>query len=218
MRALVPGENVNVATKLAGWTAALAALLPLGGCELAIIGAATAAYSIAEDRRTSGTQMEDETIQVRAQSRVGDRFGDKAHVNVTSFNRMALITGEAPDDAVRAEIGKMVLAVPNVKSISNEIQLAPPTPRSSRINDEIITTKIKGRLIDTEKVSVAHIKVVTEAGVVFLLGLVTEQEAEQAVDIARTTGGVLKVVKLFEYCKATDEVCRPRAPAQKPGA
>ena len=210
---------MNRATKLAGWTAALAALLPLlGGCELALIGAATAAYSIAEDRRTSGTQVEDETIQVRAQSRVGDRFGDKVHVNVISFNRMALITGEAPDESMRSEIGRIVLGVPNVKSISNEVQLAAPTPRASRINDEIITTKIKGRLIDNERLSVAHIKVVTEAGVVFLLGLVTEQEAAQAVEIARTTGGVLKVVKLFEYCKPTDEVCRPRAAPQKPGA
>jgi osmotically-inducible protein OsmY len=218
MRALVPGEKVNLATRLAGWTAALAALLPLGGCELAIIGAATAAYSIAEDRRTSGTQVEDETIQVRAQSRVNDRFGDKAHVNVTAFNRMALITGEAPDEAMRSEIGKIVLGVPNVRSISNEIQLGQPTSRASRINDEIITTKIKGRLIDNERLSVAHIKVVTEAGVVFLLGLVTEQEAAQAVEIARTTGGVLKVVKLFEYCRPTDEACRPRTTAQKPAA
>jgi osmotically-inducible protein OsmY len=218
MRALVPGEKVNLATKLAGWTAALGALLPLSGCELAIIGAATAAYSIAEDRRTSGTQVEDETIQVRAQSRVNERFGDKAHVNVIAFNRMALITGEAPDEAARSEIGKIVLAVPSVKSISNEIQLGQPTTRASRINDEIITTKIKGRLIDNEKLSVAHVKVVTEAGVVFLLGLVTEQEAALAVEIARTTGGVLKVVKLFEYCRPTDEVCRPRQAAQKPAA
>jgi osmotically-inducible protein OsmY len=203
--------------RLARWAALLPALLPLAGCELALIGAATAAYSISEDRRTSGTQVEDETIQVRAQSRVSERFGDKVHVTVTSFNRMALLTGEAPDAAIRAEIGKIVSGVPNVKHIANELQLSAPTPRASRINDEIITTKIKGRLIESEKLSVAHVKVVTEAGVVFLLGLVTEQEAEQAVEIARTTGGVLKVVKLFEYCTASDEACRPRV-AQKPGA
>lgn len=198
----------------------LAAMLGgLAGCELAVIGAATAAFSIAEDRRTSGTQLDDESIQVRAQSRVGERFGDKAHVNVTSFNRMALVTGEAPDQAAREEIAKIVLGVPNVRSIANEVQLAAPSSRASRINDEIITTKIKGQLIDSPGVSLVHVKVVTEAGVVFLLGLVTEQEAERAVQIARTTGGVIKVVKLFEYCQPTDELCRPRETGtQKPGA
>lgn len=209
---------MSAAARMARCAAAVAALLSLGGCELAIIGAATAAYSIAEDRRTSGTQMEDETIQVRANSRISERFGGKVHVTVTSFNRLAVVTGEAPDEASREEIGKIVLAVPNVKSISNELQLSVPTSRASRINDEIITTKIKGRLIDSDKLSVAHIKVVTEAGIVFLLGLVTEQEAGHAVEIARTTGGVHKVVKLFEYCKPTDELCRPRNAGQKPGA
>jgi osmotically-inducible protein OsmY len=209
---------MSAAAGLVRWAALAAALVSLGGCELAIIGAATAAYSIAEDRRTSGTQMEDETIQVRANSRINDRFGDKVHVTVTSFNRLAVVTGEAPDEASRQEIGKIVLAVPNVKSISNELQLSVTTSRASRINDEIITTKIKGRLIDSDKLSVAHVKVVTEAGIVFLLGLVTEQEAEHAVEIARTTGGVHKVVKLFEYCKPTDELCRPRNAGRKPGA
>jgi osmotically-inducible protein OsmY len=209
---------MSAAARMARCAVAAAGLLGLGGCELAIIGAATAAYSIAEDRRTSGTQMEDETIQVRASSRISDRFGDKVHATVTSFNRLVVVTGEAPDEASRQEVGKIVLGVPNVKSISNELQLSIPTSRASRINDEIITTKIKGRLIDSDKLSVAHIKVVTEAGVVFLLGLVTEQEAEHAVEIARTTGGVHKVVKLFDYCKPTDELCRPRSAGQKPGA
>ena len=209
---------MSPAARIARCAVAAAALFSLAGCELAIIGAATAAYSIAEDRRTSGTQMEDETIQVRAQSRVSERFGDKVHVNVISFNRLAVVTGEAPDEVTREEISKIVRAVPNVKGISNELQLSAPTSRASRLNDEIITTKIKGRLIDSDRVSMAHVKVVTEAGNVFLLGLVTEQEAEHAVEIARTTGGVHKVVKLFEYCKPTDELCRPRGTGQKPGA
>jgi osmotically-inducible protein OsmY len=195
------------------WTAllAIAAAFSLAGCEIAVLGAATGAvFSIAEDRRTSGTQLEDETIQVRAQARVSERFGGKVHVTVTSFNRVALLTGEAPDEPTREEVGKLVLQVPNVKNIANELQLALPSTRASRINDEIITTKIKARLLDSEKVSLVHVKVVTEAGVVFLLGLVTEEEADRAVEIARTTGGVLKVVKLFEYCKTSDDVCRPR--------
>lgn len=204
--------------------AGIAATLLLGGClsgcELAVIGAATgAAFSIAEDRRSPGTQLEDETIQVRAQARISERFGDKVHVTVTSFGHMVLLTGEAPDADARDEIGKIALGVPNVKNVANELQLAPPSSRTSRIGDEIITTKIKARLIDAGKVSLVHAKVVTEGGVVFLLGLVTEEEAEQAVEIARTTGGVIKVVKLFTYCKPTDEACRSRTPsAPKPAA
>jgi osmotically-inducible protein OsmY len=180
----------------------LLAVAGLQGCELAILGAAGgAAYSIVEDRRSSGAQIDDEAIQLRAQNRVSDRFGDKVHVTVTSFNRMALLTGEAPDDAMRDEVIKIVQGVPNVRGITNEIQLAIPTPRASRINDELITTKVKGRLIDSGKANPVHVKVVTEAGVVYLMGFVTEKEADESVEIARTTGGVRKVVKIFDYCK-----------------
>ena len=201
---------------------ALTALATLGlqGCELAILGAAgSAAFSIAEDRRTSGTQFDDETIQPRAQSRVSDRFGDKVHLTVTSFNRMALLTGEAPDEATREEIGKIVLGVPGVRAITNELQVLPISTRTSRINDEYITFKVKGRYINSRKVSPVHAKIVTEAGVVYLMGLVTDEEAEEAVEIARTTDGVRKVVKIFEQCRPIDEVCRgrPKEPT-KPGA
>jgi osmotically-inducible protein OsmY len=183
------------------------------GCELAVLGAAggAAAYSIVEDRRSSGVQIDDETIQLRAQNRVSERFGDKAHVTVTSFNRMALVTGEAPEEAMRDEIGRIVQSVPNVRGITNEVQIAIPTPRASRISDEVITTKVKGRLIDSGKANPVHVKVVTEAGVVYLMGVVTDREAEDAVEIARTTGGVRKVVKIFDYCTLGDDPCRPRS-------
>ena len=187
----------------------------LQGCELAVLGAAgSAAYSIAEDRRTSGTQFDDETIQPRTQSRVSDRFGDKVHLTVTSFNRVALLTGEAPDATAREEIGKIALGVPGVRAITNEVQLAAPTTRASRVADEFITLKVKVRFINSGKVSPVHAKIVTEAGVVYLMGLVTEPEAEDAVDIARTTDGVRKVVKIFEYCKPSDEACRSKEPAR----
>lgn len=193
------------------WLLAIPAALGLQGCELAVLGAAgSAAYSIAEDRRTSGTQFDDETIQPRAQSRVSDRFADKVHLTVTSFNRMTLLTGEAPDEAAREEIGKIVLGVPGVRAVTNEVQIAVPTTRASRINDEFITLKVKVRFINSGKLSPVHAKIVTEAGVVYLMGLVTEQEAEDAVDIARTTDGVRKVVKIFERCKTSDEACHPR--------
>jgi osmotically-inducible protein OsmY len=195
---------------------AMLAAAGLQGCELAILGAAgsAAAYSIAEDRRTSGTQFDDETIQPRTQSRVSDRFGDRVHLTVTSFNRMALLTGEAPDDSAREEIGKIALGVPSVRAVTNEMQLAPPTTRASRVADEFITLKVKVRFINSGKVSPVHAKIVTEAGVVYLIGLVTDQEGEDAVEIARTTDGVRKVVKIFEYCKPSDEVCRSKEPAR----
>ena len=194
---------------------AMVAALGLQGCELAILGAAgSAAYSIAEDRRTSGTQFDDETIQPRAQSRVSDRFGDKVHLTVMSFNRAVLLTGEAPDEATRAEIGKIVLAVPSVRAVTNELQISVPTTRASRLGDEFITLKVKVGFINSGKVSPVHAKIVTEAGVVYLMGLVTEQEAEDAVEVARNTDGVRKVVKIFEYCKPSDEVCRSKEPAK----
>ena len=195
--------------------ALLAAGLP--GCELAVLGAAgSAAYSIGEDRRTSGTQLDDERIEARAKSRVDDRFGAKVHLTVTSFNRMALLTGEAPDEATREEISKIVAAVPAVRGVTNEIQVGEPSNRASRIGDEFITTKIKGQMINSPVVSPVYAKVITEASVVYLMGLVTEKEAAEAVEIARTTGGVRKVVKIFEYCKDSDELCQPRAKQPPP--
>lgn len=190
----------------------LAAALALQGCEIALIGAAAGgAFTAFEDRRSSGIQVDDEAIELRTGNRVADRFkGDKVHINVNAYNRWALLTGEVPDEATRAEIEKTVLGIPNVRGVTNEIQIAPPTPMGSRASDSFITSKLKARYLDAKGVSPVHVKVATEAGVVYLMGVVTEKEAEDAVEIARTTSGVRKVVKIFEYCKATDEICRPR--------
>jgi osmotically-inducible protein OsmY len=186
----------------------------LQGCVPLVIGAGgAAAYSSLEDRRTTGIQIEDEAIETRASNRVSDRFGSRVHVNVTSYNRVALLTGEVPDDAARAEAEKIVRAVPNVREVTNDLQVAGISSYPARANDAYLTTKVRGRLFDTKRVSPVHLKVVTEAGAVYLMGVVTEAEAEEAVDIARNTGGVRKVVKVFEYCKATDELCRPRTKA-----
>jgi osmotically-inducible protein OsmY len=204
-------------TRLALAVMASAALLQ--GCELALIGAgAGAAYSTIEDRRSSGTQLDDDAIELRAGSRIGARFPDKIHINVAAFNRAALITGEVPDEAVRAEVEKIVQGVPNVRGVTNEVQLAPVTSLGERTSDSLITTQVKARYLRANAFNPVHVKVVTEAGVVYLMGVLTEREADDAVDIARTTSGVRKVVKIFEYCKATDQVCRPHPspPAEKP--
>jgi osmotically-inducible protein OsmY len=209
---------MKAGTRLALAVMASAALLQ--GCELALIGAgAGAAYSTIEDRRSSGTQLDDDAIELRAATRIGDRFPDKIHVNVAAFNRAVLITGEVPDEAVRAELEKIVQGVPNVRGVTNEVQLAPVTSFGDRTSDSFITTQVKARYLRAKAFNPVHVKVVTEAGVVYLMGVLTEREADDAVDIARTTSGVRKVVKIFEYCKATDQVCRPRPPsppAEKP--
>lgn len=201
---------------------ARAALLPLAtlaalalqGCAPVLLGAGgAAAVTSIEDRRSTGTQLDDESIEVRAENRVGDRFGDDVHVNVTSYNRVALITGEVPSAHAREEAEKIVLAVPGVRATINDLQVAGVSSFASRANDAYLTTKVRGRLLDTKRVSPVNVKVVTEAGVVYLMGIVTEPEADEAVEIARTTGGVRKVVKAFEYCKPTDELCRPADPA-----
>jgi len=201
------------------WVVAAAALL-LQGCVPMVIGAGGAAvYSSLEDRRSTGTQIDDEAIETRASNRISDRFGSRVHVNVTSYNRIALVTGEVPDDSARAEVEKIVRAVPNVRDVTNDLQISGISSYGSRSNDTYLTSKVRGRLFDTKRVSPVHLKVVTESGVVYLMGVVTEPEAEEAVDIARNTGGVRKVVKVFDYCKPTDELCKPPAPAQpvKPG-
>lgn len=192
---------------------ALCAALLQGCVPLVIGGAGAAAYSSLEDRRTTGTQIEDESIEVRASNRISDRFGSTVHVNVTSYNRIALLTGEVPDEQTKAAVEKIVRAVPNVRDVTNDLQVAGISSMVSRGNDSYLTSKVRGRLLDTKRVSNAHLKVVSEAGVVYLMGVVTEQEADEAVEIVRNTGGVRKVVKVFEYCKVEDSMCRPRGKA-----
>ena len=189
---------------------ALPLLLASAGCVPVLLGAgAASAVTSLEDRRSTGAQIDDESIEIRATNRVNDRFGDRVHVNVTSYNRIALVTGEVPDERARQEAEKIVLAVPNVRGVTNDLQIAGVSSLGSRANDSYLTTKVRGRLLDTKRISPVHVKVVSEAGVVYLMGIVTEPEADEAVEIARTTGGVRKVVKVFEYCKPGDERCPP---------
>jgi osmotically-inducible protein OsmY len=192
--------------------ATLATLLMQGcGVEMALLGLGTGvAVATVEDRRTTGTQLEDRGIQLRVSNRIDDRFGERAHVNATVFNRYVLLTGEVADEAVQQECEKLARGVPNVLGVSNDLQIAGQSSTTSRSNDALITSKVKTRFADANRFNVFHVKVVTEAAVVYLLGIVTPQEADDAVEIARTTGGVRNVVKMFEYCKPDDEVCRPR--------
>lgn len=200
----------------------LACLLVLQGCAAALIGAGgTAAVSTAFERRTTSAIFTDESMALTIRDRISERFGTLTHVNVAPYNRVVLLTGEAPDQATRAAIEADVRDIANVRGVVNEIQIAPPSSLADRANDSLITARVKTRFLDADKFNAVHVKVVTEAGAVYLLGIVTEQEANDAVEIARTTGGVIKVVKMFSYCQPTDELCRPTerpaAPAN-PGA
>jgi osmotically-inducible protein OsmY len=192
----------------------LLALVPLSlvlqGCiEMAAVGAGAAVLS-ALDRRTTGAQVDDEGIELRATNRVSERFGERVHVNITSYNRSVLITGEVPDARAKEEIEKIVMGVPNARAVTNDLEVMANATLGNRANDATITGKVKARFLDAGQFNVLHVKVVTERSVVYLLGIVTEAEAASAVEIARTTGGVRKVVRMFDYCKPTDAACAPR--------
>lgn len=190
----------------------------LAGCFGAAAVGVGAGVLILTDRRNSETFASDEGMEIRASNRITEKYGDKVHVNVISYNRMVLLTGEVPNEATKADVEKLASSVPNVKSISNELAIAGPSSFGGRSNDSYITSKVKARFVDANKFSPNHVKVVTEAGVVFLLGLVTQAEANAAVEIARTTGGVQKVVRVFEIitpeqAKALDSTSQPAASA-----
>lgn len=189
--------------------AVLCSTLLLSGCPVAIIGGGAAAIGALEDRRTSGTMFDDDGIESSLRRTLRERYGDNTHVSVTSYNRSLLLTGEVPDEARRAEVEKLAREIPNVRGVTNDLQLGTPSTLGARANDSLITSRVKARLLDSNKVNPIHVKVVTEAGVVYLMGIVTEQEANDAVEVARTTGSVIKVVRIFELCKRGDGVCPP---------
>ena len=200
--------------RLAALSALIVAAALLPGC-LPIVGAGAAAYATLEDRRSTATQIEDEGIEVRSSNRL-EALRERAHVNVTAFNGAVLLTGEAWDETTRAEVEKIVAAVPNVKTITNEIQVGALSSLGSRANDTSLTAAVRSRFVNVKSFHPMHVKVVTEAGVVYLLGIVTEKEAEAVTEIVRTTGGVRKVVRVFEYCAPGVGACRPSTPASPP--
>lgn len=182
----------------------LAALLGLSGVQLSgcvplvAVGAGTGVL-MAEDRRTAGTYMMDEEIELRAASRIRETFGKEVHANVTSYNRRVLLTGEVPNDAVRSQVAARVAEVPNVNAVNNELLIGSVSTYGARTNDTYLTAKVKTRLFDDRRFNANHVKVVTEAGTVFLTGIVTREEGDAAAEVAARTRGVNKVVKIFEY-------------------
>jgi len=170
----------------------------LGGCAAVAVTGMTTAALMATDRRTSGTYIEDETIEWKVGGRMRNDFGSE-HVNATSYNRRVLLTGEVHTEDIKKRVEGAVRAVENVKEVTNELQVAGVSSMASRGSDSLVTSNVKARMVNNGKFSTNHVKVLTEAGVVYLMGLVTPAEADAAVEIARTTSGVNRVVKVFEY-------------------
>ena len=173
--------------------------IPLSGCVPLVVGGVGAGVMMAEDRRTTSTYLMDEEIELKAGSRIRESHGENTHANVTSFNRLVLLTGEVPDAATRAKVEELVRAVPNVRNIQNELVVGGTSSILARSNDGFLTAKVKTRFLDDKRFNANHVKVVTEANTVFLMGLVKHEEADAAAEVAARTGGVSKVVKVFEY-------------------
>jgi osmotically-inducible protein OsmY len=171
----------------------------LQGCLPIVAAGVTTGVMATVDRRTVGAQADDEAIELKAGSRVGEKLDGKGHFSFTSYNRKLLITGEAQNAEVKAEAERIAAAVPNVEGVHNELTIGPSLSFSDQSNDAFITSKIKTRSVDNgSKFNPLHVKVVTEAGVAYLMGLLTQTEADAAINVARTTAGVKKVVNLFE--------------------
>ena len=176
----------------------LATLASMQGC-IALLGVGAVAGGMSlNDRRTGGTQIEDQAIELKSGGRIREAVGDKGHINVTSYNRIALITGEVPADADKAAVEKAIAGIEGVTNVVNELEVGANSTISTRSSDSVITTRVKSGLVEAKDVQSSAVKVVTERGNVYLMGRVSEREAARASDIARSQPSVMKVVRVFE--------------------
>jgi osmotically-inducible protein OsmY len=176
----------------------VAAAAVLSGCAAAVVGGAVGAALVATDRRTTGAQLEDQNIEIKANSRVREAVGERGHVSATSYNRVVLLTGEVNTEEDRKAIETAVSRVENLQTVVNETAVMPNSTLGSRSNDTVLTTKIKATFVDAKDIQSTAIKVVTERATVFLMGRVTEREAARATELARGVPGVTKVIRVFE--------------------
>jgi osmotically-inducible protein OsmY len=207
-----------------GLTAALAALLALNACAPLVVGGAMVGTAlVATDRRTSGTQLDDEAIELKARTRMGEVLGDRGHVSATSYNRVLLISGEVPTESDKALVGQAVGRIDNVRSVVNELAVSGSASFTSRSGDTIVTGRVKTAFVEAKDLMANSIKVVTERGTVYLMGRVTEREATRATELARSSRGVQKVVRVFELLSEAElaglgPATSPASPASAPAA
>lgn len=191
----------------------------LAACVAPVIlgGALAGGVLMATDRRTSGTQIEDEGIELRAGSRIRDALIERAHVNVTSYNRQVLITGEVPTEADKATVEQIVNKVENVKSVVNELAVLGNSTLTARSSDSLVTSRVKAALVDDKELFANAFKIVTERGTVYMMGRVTKREADLATAVVRGQSGVQKVVRLLEIISDEElkQLQPPPAPVQE---
>ncbi len=178
---------------------AMGTIVLQSGCAPIVIGGAVAAVAMAEDRRSTGVFVDDEGIENRATLKAKTRFGSAIHLNVTSYNRHVLLSGEVPDEATRLAVEEEVRSTGNIVKIYNELVIGPNAGVLAVSNDTRLTGIVKTRFLEANRFQANHVKVVTEAGSVFLMGIVKRAEADSAAQLASTTSGVRRVVRLFEY-------------------
>ena len=208
--------TLNASFRLTVIAAALAASTLMSGCALLVGGAIVGSSMVAVDRRTSGAQVEDQAIEFKAAKRAGDILGERGHANVTSYNRLLLVTGEAGTEADKAAVEQALSRIENVRSVVNELVITLPSSIGNRSNDALLTSKVKASMVDAKDIQANAYKVVTERSVVYLMGRVTERESNRGADIARGVSGVRKVVKVFDVISESE--LAGTAPAAAPAA
>ena len=171
----------------------------LAGCFPVLVGAVGAGAYATTDRRSLGAQADDRVIASRAANRIEDALSDRSHINVNSFNRKVLLTGEVPDEAARQKAEQIAKSVDNVQSVVADLEIGGMTPATARNNDAFITGKVKTELVSRKDIFANAYKVVTEKSIVYLMGRVTREEGDRAAEVARNVSGVAKVVKVFDY-------------------
>ncbi len=196
---------MTTVTRSPRWTRRLILAAAVGGAllqtacvPLIVGGAAVGGAMVATDRRTSGTQLEDQGIELKTANRIREQLGDRVHINVNSYNRMVLLTGETRNDEDRATVERIAQGVENVGNVLNEVGVGMLSSLSSRANDVAISAKVKASLVDAKDLISNAFYIVVERGNVYLMGRVTEREASRATEIARGVRGVQKVVRAME--------------------
>lgn len=202
-------------TKRAALAAVLgvSALAGLTGCFPIVATTAATTALVATDRRTAGAQLDDQRIEMRANKLIGDTSLEPYHIDTTSYDRRALLTGEVPNEQAKEQAGKIVSGIEGVRGVTNELQIGPNASFQERSQDTVITGRIKASFVDAKDLNANAFKVVTELGVVYMMGRVTQREADRATDIARSISGVKRVVTLFELISDAD-IAKPPSDVQ----
>jgi osmotically-inducible protein OsmY len=188
--------------------------LGLSACAPMMLGGMVGGAMVATDRRTTGIQLEDEGIEQRSASARDENFGKKEHINFTSYNRQVLITGEVSSDRVRQQVEQLIGRVENVRLVANELAVGPASSFGDRSNDVLLVAKVKAAMVDSEDVFANVYKIVAERSTVYLMGRVTQREANRATEVVRGVNGVKRVVKVFEYI--TEDDLRAMQPRRSP--